>query len=64
VNVSATLAIAGTDLSDHSAYAHFLATSVGVASGVTKKDMVKAAIRPYSDVKCWTFQEIGAICQC
>jgi hypothetical protein len=46
VNVSATDA-----RTDHSTHTHFLATSTGAASGVTKKDMVKAAIRPYSDVK-------------
>jgi hypothetical protein len=46
VNVSATDA-----QTDHSTHTHFLATSTGAASGVTKKDMVKAAIRPYSDVK-------------
>lgn len=59
MNVSAT--DAGTD---HSTHTHFLATSTGAASGVTRKDMVKAAIRPYSDVKYCTVQEIGAICQC
>jgi hypothetical protein len=32
--------------------------------GSTEKEMVKAAIRPYSDVKYCTVQEIGAICQC
>lgn len=45
-------------------HTHFLATSGRAASGGTKKGGVRAAITPYSDVKYYTVQEIGAICQC